>query len=728
MINSDQEKEKLLYEAYFTGKHLQGHEEDKQHKTKIMEEYKKIVEAHFHDNSIESTELNQEITITEINEAISRQVATDKATDLNYIHPCILKKLGPFAINALKVLFNGCLESGQWIWDTSLITFIKKQGKSSYANTGAFRPLALSSYIGKILERILDSRLRRFITEKELLDKDQEGFIAGKSTTRYLFHLLGNLTEIKHQKLAGIILFIDFEKAYDSVHLPSLIVKLKNFGITGKFLQLIHAFLFKRKVKLKVNDFVGLDRICLLFGLPQGSAIAPFLFILYITDMLSDLPAWIKEWVKCFKFADDGTIIVVHDNMHEAYRMMQCLCNELGRWCQKNSLVINCQPNKTEAIILKTQNKSFTCSPPNLVISGSEIKYVKSTKVLGIILDEDLSFKAHAEQKAIECGQKWNLITKTTNRNYGLNVCSLLFLFRTTVLSKVTYAAPTWLWNNLSMFNQLWNSIIMKISGAMLYPHRMITEIALHLPPLKVQLEVHTVKFLCKVLCNSDAVAATLLQMDGSLCPKFHQQLSSLKKYIMWKSPSSKYRRISQVDLYDLMNNKNTLKYDKRVMAYYGQHLWLNSISNTSMNSDSYESQQVTNVIEKLRQQEIVLCKGNNMFNHKTTKKEDSHILDYIHGNSLLFGSCRAKIFNEDTNCYFCNSPNDTAQHQLLYCSGLSHETCQNLIENTDVSEDLTSEVLVPTTFDIQIKFIDRIKFLIEQHAHMLDAVEHEVI
>ena len=153
----------------------------------------------------------------------------------------------------------------------------------------------MASCIGKLLERILDNRMRIFILQRDGLDETQEGFIAGRSTTRYLFHLLANLSEIKRQKLACIILFVDFEKAYDSVHLPTLIVKLKHFGFTGKIIKLLHSFLFNRNVCLKINGHLGATRRCLLYGLPQGSVISPFLFILYITDMTKSIPKCIKK-------------------------------------------------------------------------------------------------------------------------------------------------------------------------------------------------------------------------------------------------------------------------------------------------------------------------------------------------------------------------------------------------------------------------------------------------
>ena len=124
------------------------------------------------------------------------------------------------------------------------------------------RPISISSYFGKICERVLDKRLRLFLDIEGTLDEDQEGFIGGRSTTRYLFRMLANLEEVKRQKLACIVLFLDFEKVFDSVHLPSLCVKLSSLGIQGNMLNMLRSFQFNRTICLKVNNYKGEKRKC----------------------------------------------------------------------------------------------------------------------------------------------------------------------------------------------------------------------------------------------------------------------------------------------------------------------------------------------------------------------------------------------------------------------------------------------------------------------------------
>ena len=108
------------------------------------------------------------------------------------------------------------------------------------------------------MERIKDNHLRIFFLGTGQIDDDQEGFLNGRSTSRYLFRLLANLNEVKRKKMACLILFIAFSKAFDSVHIPSLIVKPEKMGVRGKMLAVIKAFLEDRAIKLKVNKFKGI--------------------------------------------------------------------------------------------------------------------------------------------------------------------------------------------------------------------------------------------------------------------------------------------------------------------------------------------------------------------------------------------------------------------------------------------------------------------------------------
>ena len=721
LATTDDQKEKILHKTFFTGKHLSQLMKDPVHEELIDEQYQSAMESFYQQSNVtHNEELNGAVSKEEVTAVIRSLKVNGKSCDNDNIHPCIIKNLGVSAITTLTDLFNWCLQTGTWIWTTSKVSFIRKEGKSSYTRPDSYRPISMASYFGKLLERILDVRLRSFYDlDTGSIDDDQEGFTSGRSTTRYLFRLIANLNEIKKKKLACIILFIDFQKAFDSVHLPTLMSKLYKLGVQGPILKLLHSFLFNRKVKLKVNNFVGASRICSLFGLPQGSVLSPFLFIVYVADMTDEIPPWLKKWLTCFKFADDGTFLVVHKSIFKCYRLMQRLCNELAKWCQKNKLVINCEANKTEAIVLKT-NRELNDNEepiPELKINGQVIKYVKNTKVLGVILDEDLNFRQHAEQKLLECKKKWGLITRGTNRNQGLNVRSLTLLWKTMIITKLMYAAPVWLWNNFSSFRGFWQSAIMKITGAMLNPRQPLVELALQIPPLEILTAIQTVKFLCKIISAEDNITSTLLQVEGSIPNRFHQQILSLKEFIQWKYPEKFGRRAFSVELSLVQQQNLSLHYTKDEINDYQTYKWVKSIRKQLDCSESTEiNNELLKVVSSIETRSITLGKDLSLFSQNTTKSEDSHILDYLHGNSLLFGKCRKRMNIGDDLCDFCQQEGDSPHHQLFVCKEVQDSTYDNLTAVILNPRDYISEVLLPTKSNAQHQFIERVRFLPEQH------------
>ena len=175
-------------------------------------------------------------------------------------------------------------------WDTAHDIFLKKVGKPDYANPGSCRPISITSYISKVFEKFIASRLENFFKTTGINDVYQEGFTKKRNTVRYLNHLDNNVREeLKKKKYTVICLFIDFEKAFDSVWKQGLMKKLADLGVKSNVWTLIINFLFNRKVRLIVNDHLGIIQACREFDLPQGSALLPKLPKFVIRDLAQNV-------------------------------------------------------------------------------------------------------------------------------------------------------------------------------------------------------------------------------------------------------------------------------------------------------------------------------------------------------------------------------------------------------------------------------------------------------
>ena len=123
-----------------------------------------------------------------------------------------------------------------------------------------------------------------------------------------------------------------------------------------------------------------------------------------------------------------------------------------------------------------------------------------------------------------------------------------------------------------------------------------------------------------------------------------------------------------------------------------------------------------------MQSQNLIVDKNNFLFNHGTTKAEDSYILDYIHGNSLIFGNTRATHLDEENKCYFCQEKYDSRQHQLLDCKEVednSHRTFESCIR--DKKNYLLDVLSSDRKEGKQTAFIERVKFLKGQHEFLIE-------
>ena len=144
----------------------------------------------------------------------------NKAAGPDKVHPRFIKKLGPTALNFILTLFNTVWRTAKvpQAWRIADIRPILKKGKDPQ-NTSSYRPISLTSAMGKLMERLVTNRLVYILESKGLITKNQAGFRAGRSTEDQLLRLSQMVSDGFQEKpmKRTVLALFDYSKAYDTV-------------------------------------------------------------------------------------------------------------------------------------------------------------------------------------------------------------------------------------------------------------------------------------------------------------------------------------------------------------------------------------------------------------------------------------------------------------------------------------------------------------------------------
>ena len=279
----------------------------------------------------------------------------------------------------LSILFNKSLQSSSVpdTWKQAFVTPIHKKGDRSKAEN--YRPISLTSTVGKIMESIIRDQVYQYLTANNLFVHNQHGFISGKSCLTQLLHAMNHWTTSLDQNIPVDILYLDFQKAFDSVPHYRLFVKLDAYGIRGKLLDWIKLFLVNRRQKVVLNG-VSSNWSTVHSGVPQGSVLGPLLFIIYVND----IPSLIDSQI--LMFADD-TKIFREIKTRADFTQFQKDIDYLLAWSVKWQLKFNI--SKCYILHLGTSH-----SYGDYYLDGNRITVSDITRDLGVMVDSSLKFQS----------------------------------------------------------------------------------------------------------------------------------------------------------------------------------------------------------------------------------------------------------------------------------------------------------------------------------------------
>ena len=164
-----------------------------------------------------------------------------------------------------------------------------------------YRPVALTSHITKIFEKVIRRYIIQFMELNQLFNPSQHGFRTGRSCLSQLLAHYERILQLMEEGLDVDVIYLDFAKAFDKVDFTIILQKLKDMGIQGHVGRWIHQFITGRTQSVLVNGCRS-KPAKVLSGVPQGSVLGPLLFLVLIGDIDQNIASAFLS-----SFADDTT-------------------------------------------------------------------------------------------------------------------------------------------------------------------------------------------------------------------------------------------------------------------------------------------------------------------------------------------------------------------------------------------------------------------------------------
>ncbi|GFU08712.1 RNA-directed DNA polymerase from mobile element jockey [Trichonephila clavipes] len=374
---------------------------------------------------------NSPLTLHELRAALHRSGNTAAGPDgLHYI---MLRHLSESSILSLLSLFNRIWEtqvfSTQWC-HAHVLPFPKPGKDPTSANN--YRPIALTSCLSKLMERIVSARLMFHLESHNLLSPLQSGFRKSRSTTDNLLRLETSIREAFVKKQYNISVFFDIKKAYDMSWRYGILRDLYAMDIRGNLPVFIKNFLNHRSFQVRLCSFNS-NIFIQEQGVPQGSVLSVLLFIIKINSITHH----INQGVQCSLYVDDVQISYSSKFLNVAEQHIQTTINNFTKWAEQNGFVSSTE--KTVSVVFTRKRGVFP--NPELFIGKSLIKVVNEVKFLGLIFDQSLRFHRHLKDLKIRSAKALNILKVLANTRWGADRTSLIRLYRTLIRSKLDYGS-----------------------------------------------------------------------------------------------------------------------------------------------------------------------------------------------------------------------------------------------------------------------------------------------
>ena len=364
-----------------------------------------------------------------------QSLKTDKATGLDGLSAKYLKLSAQVIAKPLTAILNQSIQSSSYpnALKKAKVTPIFKKG--SKADINNYRPISVLPIINSIFERHISNCLVDYLESNSLLYNHQSGFRRLHSCQTALTKIVDNwLNAINNSETVGTV-FLDLTKAFDLVNHKLLIQKLAAYKFSSSTQSWFQSYLTNRSQQVNISGKLS-DPQHIAAGVPQGSVLGPLLFLIYINDLPLSIQTCILDL-----FADDATLSCSDPSI---LNLTNCLNEDLKNfqdWCIRNDMLVNVP--KTKAMFIASRNAANRILENNqdLKLSDETIHITTNEKLLGVHIDNTLSWTAQVESTIKKCSSLLHLLNRI---KCYLPVPTRKLFFNSYILPHMDYCCTVW--------------------------------------------------------------------------------------------------------------------------------------------------------------------------------------------------------------------------------------------------------------------------------------------
>lgn len=358
----------------------------------------------------------------EIMNEVLKEVKRDASPGPDLIPAVFLSRCADTLSEPLSKAMNYSLQNGIFpeIWSRAIVTPLFKKGDKY--NPENYRPISLTCALCKTMEKPIVRELTSFLLDNNVIPNSQHGFLPQRSTVTNLLSCLNKWTQDVDGGRPVDVVYLDYEKAFDTVPIERLLYKLDHFGVRGELLQWIACFLRNRTYVVRANSTLSSGHN-VRSGVPQGSVLGPLLFVTYISDVSSGVRSSVAY------FADDTKLFgnPIQHQIEEDLRVIH-------EWTRKWMLRLNL--DKCTVLHLGKDNPHVQYRLENFLIRD-----VNQQKDLGVLVSDDLKWEPHIASIV----KKANTLIYLIQRAFcNTSVEMVSKLYKTYVRPKIEYACSVW--------------------------------------------------------------------------------------------------------------------------------------------------------------------------------------------------------------------------------------------------------------------------------------------